>query len=218
MSGCDCSFEANNREQRQVLKILLAINATMFVIELVTGWLAQSTGLLADSLDMFADAAVYAISLSAVGAVMSRKVRAARVSGVLQVLLGLGVVIEVARRFWFGSDPEGTLMIAIGALALAANVTCLALLARHRDGEVHMRASWIFSANDVLANLGVLAAAGLVMLTGSRLPDLIIGALIAAIVIYGGITILREAGESAQADACDDDKAACDLENPSGEG
>lgn len=65
MSGCDCSFEASNREQRQVLKILLAINATMFVIELVTGWLAQSTGLLADSLDMFADAAVYAISLSA---------------------------------------------------------------------------------------------------------------------------------------------------------
>ncbi len=212
MSGCDCSFEAKNREERRILKILLLINGAMFVIELVAGLLAQSAGLLADSLDMFADAAVYAISLSAVGAVMSRKVLAARVSGVLQVALGLGVIIEVARRFWFGSDPEGVLMIAIGALALAANVTCLALLARHRDGEVHMRASWIFSANDVLANLGVLAAAGLVMVSGSRLPDLIIGALIAALVMRGGIIILREARESEREAAGSGGAASCDRD------
>ncbi|MCK0154342.1 cation transporter [Alcanivorax sp. S6407] len=212
MSGCDCSFEAKNREERRILKILLLINGAMFVIELVAGLLAQSTGLLADSLDMFADAAVYAISLSAVGAVMSRKVLAARVSGVLQVTLGLGVIIEVARRFWFGSDPEGVLMIAIGALALAANVTCLALLARHRDGEVHMRASWIFSANDVLANLGVLAAAGLVMVSGSRLPDLIIGALIATLVMRGGIIILREARESEREEAGSGEAASCDRD------
>lgn len=173
------------------LRWLLSINAAMFFVEFTAGIVAQSTGLIADSLDMFADAAVYAISLYAVGKAASVKLGAAHLSGWLQLALAAGVFAEVARRFVFGSDPEPPYMIAVAALALAANVACMYLIARHRKGGAHMRASWIFSTNDVIANLGVIAAGVLVAWTGSRLPDLVIGAVIAAVVLFGAMRILR---------------------------
>lgn len=92
-----------------------------------------------------------------------------------------------------GSDPEPTLMIGVSFIALVANVICLALIAKHRDGEVHMRASWVFSKNDVIANVGVIAAGGLVLLLDEHWPDLVIGALIVFVVLRGGISILADA-------------------------
>ncbi|MCM2329041.1 MAG: cation transporter [Lysobacter sp.] len=184
---------AGNDDAREagVLRWLLGINAVMFVVEIGAGWLAQSTGLIADSLDMFADAAVYGLALFAVGRHAAHKLRAARLSGWLQLLLALGAMAEVARRLVFGSEPEPRLMTGVALVALAANVTCLALLARHREGGAHMKASWIFSTNDVLANLGVIAAGLLVAWTGSPYPDLVIGAAIALLVLNGARRILK---------------------------
>ena len=195
MSDCGCEFEARNRAERQVLIALLVINGSMFVFEFVLGWLGQSTGLIADSLDMLADASVYAVSLYAVGRAASVKQSAARLSGWLQIALAGLVLIDVLRRAVLGSDPLGGWMIAVAMVALVANVTCLWLIRKHRDGEVHMRAAWIFSANDVIANTGVILAGGLVAVTGSRWPDLVIGAIVATVVLRGGIRILREADE-----------------------
>jgi Co/Zn/Cd efflux system component len=118
--------------------------------------------------------------------------RAARLSGLLQIGLAGLVLVDVMRRFIYGSEPVSLLMMAVGAAALVANSTCLVLIARHREGGVHMRASLIFSANDVIANLGVILSGALVWLLGSRYPDLIIGSVIAGLVLYGGIRILRE--------------------------
>jgi Co/Zn/Cd efflux system component len=177
-------------EEAATLKILLGINAAMFVVEGVLGLLAQSTGLLADALDMFADAAVYGLAWYAVGRAASLQLRVAHLAGGLQVLLALGVLFEVGRRFVFGSEPMSGLMMAVGLLALVANVTCLALISRQRDKGAHMKASMIFSANDVLANGGVMLAGLLVAWTGSRLPDLVIGAVIAALVLRGARRIL----------------------------
>lgn len=191
--GCECEFEAKNREERRVLGILLAINAVMFAVEFGVGVMAESTGLIADSLDMLADATVYGIALYAVGRSAAAKVHAALFSGGFQILLALGVAFDVSRRAWLGSEPVSELMMAVGTLALAANLACLALLAKHRDGEVHMRASWIFSVNDVLANLGVILSGLIVFVIGSRWPDLIIGAVIAVLVLRGGIRIVRDA-------------------------
>ena len=193
MSDCDCEVEAKNEEQKRVLVWLLAINGAMFVVELVLGLLAQSTGLIADSLDMLADATVYAIGLWAVGRAVSAKARAALTSGVAQIALALFVGGDVARRAVTGSEPVSWLMIGVGLVALVANVICLTLIAKHRDGEVHMRASWIFSKNDVLANLGVVASGVLVMVLESRIPDLVIGAAIAFLVMRGGIHIVKDA-------------------------
>lgn len=177
--------------ERRTLRWVLAINAAMFVIELVAGWLAQSTGLIADSLDMLADAGVYTLSLYAVGRAARLKLRAAHASGVLQAALALGALAEVTRRLFAGSAPEAPAMIGVSLLALAANVASLALVSRHRAGGAHMKASVVFSTNDVLANLGVIVAGALVAWTGSPLPDLAIGTAVALLVLSGGIRILR---------------------------
>lgn len=168
--------------ERKTLSIVLGINAFMFIVELGAGILAESTGLISDSLDNFADAAVYGLSLYAVGKSAGGQSQAARLSGFLQLALAIGAFGEVARRSIGGSDPESTTMVAIASLALVANVICLKLVHRQSHRGVHMKASVIFSANDVLANLGVIASALLVGVTGSRLPDLVVGTLIASLV------------------------------------
>jgi Co/Zn/Cd efflux system component len=165
----------------------------MFVAEFGVGWWAQSTALIADAMDMLADAMVYGVGLYAVGKSLLVKVHAARLSGGLQIILGLLVLVDIVRRIIVGSEPVSALMMGMGAIALIANITCLFLIAKHRKGEVHMRASWIFSKNDVIANLGVILAGGLVAWSGSRLPDLVIGLLVAMIVIRGGFLILQDA-------------------------
>lgn len=177
--------------QRTVLWIVLALNAVMFVVELAAGLWAQSTGLIADSLDMLADAAVYGIALAAVGGSALSQRRSARLSGWLQLALAVLVLLDVGRRLAVGSEPVSSAMLVIGALALMVNAAVVALIARHRGEGVHLRASWIFSVNDTLANLGVIAAGILVALTGSRLPDLLAGAAIAVLVASGAWRILR---------------------------
>ena len=193
MSECDCSVEIESKEQRRVLVILLTINSAMFIAEFVTGFIAESTGLIADSLDMLADATVYGIALYAVGRAASAKASAALLSGIFQIVLALGVAVEIMRRTIWGSDPEPLYMVCVSLVALVANVACLILLSKHRDGEVHMRASWIFSKNDVIANLGVILSGILVYSLGSRWPDLGIGAIIVFIVFRGGIAIVADA-------------------------
>ena len=193
MSDCGCEIEVRDREQSRILIILLAINAFMFVVEIVLGIISDSTALIADSLDMLADATVYGIAIYAVGRAVYIKARAAHLSGVFQIILGFIVFIDVIRRFFYGSDPHSTLMVIVGFTALVANIFCLVLIAKHRAGEVHMRASWIFSKNDVIANLGIIIGGGLVYATGTRYPDLIIGMLISLIVIRGGVHIIADA-------------------------
>lgn len=178
-------------DESRVLWILLAINFAMFLLEIGIGLYAQSTGLIADSLDMLADAVVYSMSLYAVGRSHLIQHRAARLSGWFQLFLALGAFTEVARRFIFGSEPNSFFMMGMSTVALFANVSCLLLLMKHRQGAVHMRASWIFSTNDVLANIGVIAAGVLVYLFKSPLPDLVIGLVIAAIVTRGALNIMK---------------------------
>lgn len=187
----DDGNEDTSATEMRTLRLLLAINGIMFFVELALGLYAQSTGLIADSLDMFADAAVYGLSLYAVGKAASMKLRAAHFAGWLQLVLALGALAEVFRRFMYGSEPASGLMMSVGLLALAANVTCLLLISRKRDYGAHMQASYIFSANDVLANIGVIAAGALVGFTGSSYPDLVIGTVIGIIVLNGARRILK---------------------------
>lgn len=192
MSECDCHFEARNAEQRKLLLTVFAINSVMFAAELGVGIFAQSSGVIADSLDMLADALVYGVVLAAIGRTAAIKQRAAWWSGVFQVTLAGSIGVDVVRRAVQGSEPHSWLMMGIATVALGANAYCLSLLQRHRDGEVHMRASWIFSRSDVIANAGVILAGGLVWLTGSRWPDLVVGGAIAAVVFKGGLDILQD--------------------------
>jgi cation diffusion facilitator family transporter len=172
---------------------LLAINASMFVGEFIAGWLADSAGLLADSLDMMADAGVYSASLYAVSRGSRSRAFAAALSGGLQVGIGAFVLAEAARRLFSGSQPEPLYMVGVALVALAANIVCLWLIRAHRGGGVHMRASYIFSQNDVIANGGVILSGVLVAASGWRIWDLLAGTVIAGVVSWGGIRILRDA-------------------------
>jgi len=191
MSNCNCHIEIESQEQRRVLMLLLLINAVMFIVEITFGIIGESTGLISDAVDMLADALVYGVGLYAVGKAKMMKIRAAYMSGIFQIILALGVLADVTRRFLFGSDPESMFMLGFGVLALFANICCLSLISAHRNGEIHMRASWIFSKNDVIANVGVILGGVLVYLFDSHLPDLLIGTVIALIVIKGGVSIIK---------------------------
>lgn len=178
-------------DEARTLKIVLIINAAMFLAEIVGAFLADSSALLADSLDMFADAAVYGLALFGVHRARTTQLKAARLSGALQLLLALGALSEVVRRFLFGSEPEAPLMVIVALVALAANATSMWLLSHHRAGGAHMKASWIFTTNDVIANVGVILAGVLVRVLGSPLPDLVVATIIAFIVLNGAVRILR---------------------------
>lgn len=211
MSDCGCEVELKDGEQKSVLYWLLGINAVMFVLELGVGWFAQSTGLIADSLDMLADAVVYGIALYAVGRAITDKARAALVSGYFQLLLAILILIDIIRRVLLGSEPASQLMMGMGLIALIANIICLSLIQKHRHGEVHMRASWIFSTNDVLANIGVIISGALVAWVGSRWPDLVIGSLIVILILRGARMILIDAKNELN-EHSEPIKSCCDKE------
>jgi Co/Zn/Cd efflux system component len=178
--------------QSKVLWTVLSINLGFFLIEITTGLISRSMGLVADSLDMLADATVYGLSLWAVGSTIARKKSVARFSGIIQfALAGIGI-IEVTRRFiTFDTLPDYRMMIVVSILALIANAVCLYLLQRSKSEEAHMKASMIFTSNDVVINGGVILAGILVSVTESRYPDLVIGGIVFLIVVRGAIRMLK---------------------------
>ena len=182
----------NQNQQRTILWQVLAINVFFFVLEILTGFIANSMGLVADSLDMLADSLVYGLAIFAVGGTITRKKNIAKASGYFQMMLAILGMIEVIRRFIVSEPvPAFGIMIIISFLALTGNVTCLYLLQRSKSKEAHMQASMIFTSNDVIVNVGVIVAGGLVFLTHSKYPDLVIGFIVFLLVGYGALRILR---------------------------
>ena len=193
MSDCGCHHEAKSAQERRILTIALVLNAAMAVIGGVAGWMGQSTGLLADALDMLSDATAYAIGLAAIGRGARFKANAAWLSGSVLLVLGLGVLLEVGRRVFQGAEPLSGWMIGTACLSLVVNLTVLRLLAPLKSGEVHLRATWIFTRADVVANVGVVVAGLLVLVLASPYPDYVIGTLIGLYVIKEALEILSDA-------------------------
>lgn len=182
----------DTERERSALIFAFVVNAAFFVGELTIGVISASMGLIADALDMGADASVYALSLLAVGTTATRKKQLARRSGYLQAALATIGLAEVLRRTFIDSEtPDPASMIVISLLALAGNLAVLVVLQRVRSGEAHLQASWIFTANDIKVNLLVIAAAIGVALTDSAIPDLIAGAVIFAVVANSARRILN---------------------------
>ena len=193
MSDCGCHHEAKNAQERRVLWIALVLNAAMAVIGGIAGWIAHSTGLLADALDMLSDAAAYAIGLVAIGRTARFKANAAWLSGSILLVLGIGVLVEVGRRVLQGAEPLSGWMIGTALLSLVVNVIVLRMLSPLKSGEVHLRATWLFTRADVVANIGVILAGVVVLWLATPYPDYVIGTLIGLYVIKEAIEILRDA-------------------------
>lgn len=183
----------DDQNQRKLLWTVLIINFTFFIIEITTGIISKSMGLIADGLDMLADTFVYGISLFAVGGSLIKKKRIAKIAGYFQITLAILGFIEVIRRFLNAEKfPDFTTMIVVSILALIANGICLFILQKSKNNEeAHMKASMIFTSNDVIINLGVIVAAILVNGFDSNKPDLIIGSIVFILVIQGAIRILQ---------------------------
>ncbi|PYE80941.1 cation efflux family protein [Winogradskyella epiphytica] len=182
-----------NTNQKKLLWIVLAINFVFFIIEMTTGLISKSMGLVADSLDMLADSFVYGISLFAVGGTLIKKKRIAKIAGYFQITLAIIGFVEVLRRF-FGAEklPDFSTMIIVSILALIANGICLYILQKSKSKEeAHMKASMIFTSNDVIINLGVIIAGILVNWLNSNKPDLIVGTIVFIVVIQGAFRILK---------------------------
>lgn len=196
MSDCGCHAAAASEAERRILRIALGLNATMFVVGVIAGLIAQSMGLVADSLDMLGDACAYGIALMAWTRSAYFKASAAHWNGTLLVVLGVGVLVGVLWRLVTGSHPEGLWMMSVAVVSLIVNTTVLKLLARFRHGEVHLRAIWICTRADVIANLAVIVSGVLVLLLHNAMPDLVIGTAIACYVLKEALGILREAKEA----------------------
>lgn len=177
---------------RRLLWWVLLINAGLFVAEIIAGLLADSMGLVADSLDMLADALVYTAALAVHSQDLARKAQVARMSGFLQLLLACAGLFEVVRRTLTAEEaPDHWTMILVSLVALAGNALSLWFLQRAKSDEPHIKASVIFTNNDVIINIGVIAAGLLVIATRSPVPDLVIGAAVFVIVLRGALRILR---------------------------
>ncbi|MBX3710421.1 MAG: cation transporter [Lysobacter sp.] len=179
--------------QRRVLIAVMLINLAMFVIEFGAGVVARSSALQADAVDMLGDAVVYGLSLWAIGRGARWEAGVAVAKGLLILVLFGIIVAEIAWKLIEGISPSSLLMVTFGALALAANLTCLAMLWRFRALNINMSSTFECSRNDVIANLGVLLAAGGVAMFDAGWPDILVGGLIALVFLRSAIRVLREA-------------------------
>jgi cation diffusion facilitator family transporter len=180
-------------KHKNVLTVVLVINAVLFVVEAAAGLVAHSTALLADSLDMLGDALVYGFSLYVLWRSAEWQAAAAVLKGAIMAVFGVGVLIEaVYKKAIAGVVPMAETMGIIGLLVLLCNGLCFLLLFRHRSDDLNMRSTWLCSRNDILANLSVLIAAAGVKVFDSSWPDILIGAAIAALFLRIAFIVLHE--------------------------
>ena len=195
MACCDdsCSTSALQGRQRNILIWVLLINAGMFVVEASAGWVAHSSALLADSLDMLGDSLVYSFSLFAISRGPRWTARSALLKGGIMAIFGLFVLGEVIHKLLWPVVPVAETIGVIGVLALLANLACLLLLTRHRSDDINMHSVWLCSRNDIIANAGVLAAGAGVALTHHGWPDIAIGLLIATLFLRSATQVIGRA-------------------------
>lgn len=196
-----CEVSALRESHSRVLWTVLAVNALMFVVEGAAGLYAGSTSLMADALDMLGDSLVYGFSLLVLTKSARWQAGAAAIKGAFMMLFGLAVLIQAAYKVIHPAMPGVLTMGAVGALALTANLACFFLLYSHRADNLNMRSTWLCSRNDLIANVGVLLAAGASYLLSSAWPDLVVGGMIAALFLTSACKVLRESMQAIRSPA-----------------
>jgi cation diffusion facilitator family transporter len=196
-SSCSCTVEVDQAGSdpayRRALWIVILLNAGFGVCELLGGFIADSQALKADSLDFIGDGSITLVGLLALTWSEQARARVALTQGIFLVALGVGVISFAVWRAVNAVPPEADLMGGIGVIALMVNVTAALVLSRFREGASNVRAIWLFSRNDALANVAVIIAAGFVAWTGSAWPDLIVAGVIALLFLHSSLEIIRDA-------------------------
>jgi len=169
-SCCDqvVNFDGLSPDYKRRLWLAIAINATMFLVEMGAGALAGSQALQADALDFLGDATTYAISLAVIGASIRIRARAAILKALSLTAMALWVLGSTAYHVFILGVPRAEIMGVIGVLALAANVASVLILVRYKDGDANVRSVWLCSRNDAIGNIAVMVAALAVWGTATR--------------------------------------------------
>ena len=195
MSGC-CApqrFDGVSESYKKALVAVIAINAVMFLVEMTAGFKAGSQALKADALDFIGDATTYSISLAVIGTALAVRARAALFKSAMLAVMAIVVLVMSASRLFTGGVPEAQTMGLIGAFALLANLASVAILMKWRDGDANVRSVWLCSRNDAIGNVGVIAAGGLVAVTGSVWPDILVSAALAGLFLRSSVSIALQA-------------------------
>ena len=211
MAGCcdhNVSFDGSSPAYRRVLWIVIAINAVMFVVEMSAGAAAGSKALQADALDFLGDTLTYGISLYVIGRSVRMRATAALMKGVSLAFMGVGVLGWTIYQTFVLGVPDAVMMSGVAFLAFAANVVSALLLLKFRDGDSNVRSVWLCSRNDAIGNLAVIAAAGVVVMTGSAWPDLIVAAAMAALFLQSSVKIIRQATTELRMERADAEASA----------
>jgi len=196
MAGCcgnDAKFDGVSDDYKRRLWIVIALNATMFVVEMTAGHLAKSQALQADALDFAGDALTYGISLAVIGASIRARTNAALFKGMSLLLMGLWVFGSTVYRVFYVGVPAAEIMGVVGFLALLTNLASVFLLVRYKDGDANVRSVWLCSRNDAIGNVAVMIAALGVWGTATRWPDLIVATIMAALFLSSAFQIIRQA-------------------------
>jgi Co/Zn/Cd efflux system component/copper chaperone CopZ len=178
---------------RRALWIVVLLNIGYGAVEMVGGFLSGSQALKADALDFLGDGLITFLGLLAIGWSLRWRARAALIQGVFLGALGVGVLVTTAYRVLVQQRPEAELMGILGLIALAVNVAAAVVLIPHRTGDANVRAVWLFSRNDAIGNVAVVAAAGLVAWTRSAWPDLAVAGIISLLFLQSSWSIVRDA-------------------------
>ncbi len=190
------SGNADVGKQKSALLKVMFINAGLAAGLFAAGGASDSSALMANALDNLSDAATYAISYFAVSRSNKWKAAAATITGVMLLVLAAGVLFDAWSRYRTGSEPLGPMMVLMAILAVGLNYWCIRILRSFQKQDVNLRAAWTMSVNDFASNLGIFVAGALVYFLGSNWPDLLVGAAIAFVAVYGGVTTLRDAWRS----------------------
>ncbi len=205
MAGCGCGeaerFDGLSTPYKRALLVVIGINATMFLVEMIAGTLAVSQALKADALDFLGDTATYSITLMVIGMPLVWRARAALLKGMSLAAMGLWVLGSTAWQVLVLGMPAVYVMGAVGLLALLANLASVGLLLRYRRGDANVRSVWLCSRNDAIGNTAVIAAAAGVWGTGTAWPDLVVAALMASLFLWSALQIVRQALAELRADA-----------------
>lgn len=195
MSGCceDKVFDGVSPRYKRALLAVIAINATMFVVEMWAGLTSGSQALKADALDFAGDTATYTLSLLVIGASIRTRAITSLIKSASLAAIALAILITTLLRFMEGGAPEAQTMSLIALLALAANVASVFILLKWRDGDSNVRSVWLCSRNDAIGNVAVILAGILVAATASPLPDLIVALLLAGIFLRSSFAITVQA-------------------------
>jgi len=195
LAGCcgnEAKFDGVSADYRRRLWAVIAINASMFLVEMVAGRLSGSQALQADALDFFGDALTYGLSLAVIGASLQVRATMALAKGVSLLLMGLWVFGSTLYQLFVLGVPQAQVMGVIGFLALAANLASVLLLVRYKDGDANVRSVWLCSRNDAIGNVAVMFAAAGVWGTATGWPDLVVAFIMAGLFLMSASQILAQ--------------------------